>query len=98
MTSHGKSRPLIGIAAATAIAAVVTGCNNGSSGAQNYNPGYTNPGTSNGQYVNTNPNLPASMNWENTSQQNLNNATDDQGAGLTSDPGGDAGAGDDGDG
>jgi ABC-type oligopeptide transport system substrate-binding subunit len=73
MISNRKSRPLLAIAAVAAVAAMVAGCNSGSGGSQG---GYVAP--ANGGYVNTNPNLPASMSWENTAQQNGYNAINDE--------------------
>jgi hypothetical protein len=61
MISNRRSRPLLAIAAVAAVAAMVAGCNSGSGGSQG---GYVAP--ANGGYVNTNPNLPASMSWERT--------------------------------
>ena len=84
MTSTRKSRPLLAIAAVAAIAAVVAGCNSGSSAAPSGNVDPVNSG-----YVNTNPNLPASMDWENTAQQNRDSAINDENYG------GDGAGGDD---
>lgn len=86
MTSNKKSRPLLAIAAVAAIAAVVAGCNSGSSGSQS---GDVEP--VNGGYVNTNPNLPASMGWENTAQQDGWTAINDQNYGGGDSDGGDSG-------
>ena len=84
MTSNRKSRPLLAIAAVAAIAAVVAGCNSGSSAAPSGNVDPVNSG-----YVNTNPNLPASMGWENTAQQNGWSAINDENYGADGDSGGD---------
>lgn len=84
MTSNRKSRPLLAIATVAAIAAVVAGCNSGSSGPQSGNVEPVNGG-----YVNTNPNLPASMGWENTAQQDGWNAINNENYGGGGDSGGD---------
>jgi ABC-type oligopeptide transport system substrate-binding subunit len=86
MTSNRKSRPLLAIAAVAAIAAVVAGCNSGSSGSQS---GNVDP--ANGGYVNTNPNLPVSMGWDNTAQQNSWNAINDNNYGSDDSGGDDSG-------
>jgi len=86
MTSNTKSRPLLAIAAVAAIAAVVAGCNSGSSGSQSGNVAPVNGG-----YVNTNPNLPASMDWENTAQQNRDSAINDENYGGDGSGGDDSG-------
>jgi hypothetical protein len=90
MTSHGKARPLLTLAAIAALAAGITACNSGgSSGSQyGYDPsntgysnsstGYTNPGTSGNQS--------AAIGWETGAQENANSAISDLGPGGAADP------------
>jgi ABC-type oligopeptide transport system substrate-binding subunit len=89
MTSHGKTRPFLAIAMMAAVAAGIAACGHGSSGTQYSNntpvPVYSNS-NSGPSSDNSNPNEPASINWQNNAQQNANNAIDDMGPGGTADP------------
>ena len=82
MTSHGKARPFLTIAAIAALAAGISACNSGTSGTQ-YGDGTSNSGYSN---VGSNPNESGSLNWQNQAQQNVNSATSDMGPGGAADP------------
>ena len=86
MSSQGKARPIILVAAGLAIAAAVAGCNSG--GSTGYSPntgtgGYSDGGDMAGYY--------GGMNQDERIQGSADN---NEGAGISADPGGDAGAGD----
>jgi hypothetical protein len=92
MTSHGKARPLLMIAAIAALAVGITACNSGGSSPQySYDPpnsGYSNVGSSNAGSgnVGSNPNEAGSLYWQNQAAQNLNSASSDMGPGGVADP------------
>ena len=90
MATYGKTRsktaPIAAIAAAALIVAIVTGCNSGSSGSQ-YSPG-----------SGYNPNVGGYYQGTTQDEQIQGEVANDSGPGITTDPGGDAGAGGDYDG
>jgi hypothetical protein len=89
MSSQGKARPIILVAAGLAIAAAVAGCNSG--GSTGYSPNTGTGGYSDGSDGGDMAGYYGGMNQDERIQGSADN---NEGAGISADPGGDAGAGD----
>jgi hypothetical protein len=95
MTSNRKDGPVFAIAAVAAIIAALTACNSGTPNNQYGNSGYTNGGYgSTGYGGGGGTNISGYYAGTNQAQQIQDGADANEGAGISADPGGDAGAGD----
>lgn len=94
MTSNGKGGPVFAIATVAAIIAALTACNSGTSNTQYGNSGYINSGYGSTRYGGGGTNMAGYYGGMNQAQQIQDGADANEGAGISADPGGDAGAGD----